>query len=234
LADGKILALVASSTPDRPSELGDWLVRTVVTGTQEYVDLPDEHLFPRLQKAQAVAITSPRAARWVAGRDFPAQLLRPVLVSGPATGAILPDRWVRLIPPTTGGAAVAELAHAKGYFRLLYLGAEETAGTLERKALSLGLELEHLAIYRTVPIADLVARDRETLDSARALAFLAPSAVRHLAELDPHRFAFLSRRLPAVACGEATRVQLSDSGWRDVRLARGTSTAEIAAALEVP
>lgn len=234
MTEPRTLVVVGSSSSHRPSDLDGWVVRTVATATQETIDVPDSVLFPLLERAQALAITSPRAARWLAAREIPSRLVRPVIVSGPATGAILPDRWVRLVPSHSGGAAVAELAHERDHRRLLHLRAEETAGTLERRAQALSLDLSSIPVYRTVCAKDLSPADRLTLDSASSFAFLAPSAVRNLFELDSFRFEFLSRRFPSVACGEATRLQLVESGWRDVRLAKGASTAEILSALEAP
>ena len=179
-----------------------------------------------------MAITSPRAARWFAGREIPPHLLRPVLAAGPATGALIPNRWMRLIPASTGGAAVARMALEHGHVLLLYLGAEETAGTLEEQAKSLGVIVEHVAIYQTVAVEGLSKADRDTLDSSRTFAFLAPSAVRLLAEADKHRFEYLSRRAVAVAAGEATREQLRELGWRDVRACAGPSLREIVQVLE--
>jgi len=232
LTEPKTLVVVGSASSHRPAEWEGWTVRTVATATQEAIDVPDSVLFAFLERAQAVAITSPRAARWLAGRDIPSRLVRPVIVSGPATGAILPDRWTRLVPAHSGGAAVAELAHERAHHRLLHLRAEETAGTLERRAEALELQLSSIPVYRTVCAKDLSPADRLAFDTAGAFCFLAPSAVKNLLELDAFRFEFLSRRFPGVACGDATRLQLEEAGWRDVRLAKGTTTAEILSALE--
>jgi uroporphyrinogen-III synthase len=226
------LVAVRSAPADPFEDLPGWSVGTVVVGRQEDVDLSDEVLFHALERNQAVAITSPRAARWLASRDIPAHLLRPVLVAGPATGALIPHRWTRLVPESTGGAAVARLALEHGHVLLLYLGAQETAGTLEGQAKSLGVIVEHVAIYRTAGVEDLSQSDRDALDSSRAFAFLAPSAVRFLAEADVHRFEYLSRRAVAVAAGEATREQLRELGWRDVRASVGSKLQEIVQALE--
>ena len=234
MPDAPVLAILASAPGHKGLAVRGWTPQIVATGRQEFVSVDDPLFLPLLDAAQALVLTSPRAARWLAARDVPAASLRPVLVSGPATGALLPDRWMRLVPPSSGGSAVADLAASRGLSRLLHLCAEETAGTLERRASALGLELSRLVVYRTAALPDLSPADRDVLDRARATVFLAPSAVRHLAELDPHRFEFLSRRLVAVACGEATGEQLLRSGWRTVRLARSTSAADIAAILEVP
>ena len=232
MTDRRRLVVVRSASADPFEELPGWSIGTVVLGRLEEVDLPDGILFEALERNQAVAITSPRAARWLAGREIPAHLLRPVLVAGPATGALIPDRWTRLVPESTGGAAVARLALEHGHVLLLYLGAEETAGTLEEQARSLGVIVEHIAIYRTAGVEDLSQADRDTLDSSRAFAFLAPSAVRFLAQADNHRFDYLSKRSIAVAAGEATRELLKELGWRDVRASAGPTLPEIVKALE--
>jgi uroporphyrinogen-III synthase len=223
---------VRSAQADPFEEPPGWTVGTVVVGKQVDVDLPDEVLQQALERNQAVAVTSPRAARWLASREVPAHLLRPVLVAGPATGALIPNRWMRLIPESTGGAAVARLALEHGHVLLLYLGAEETAGTLEEQAKSLGVIVDHVPIYRTVPVDDLAQADRDLLDSSRSFAFLAPSAVRLLAEADQYRFEYLSKRGVAVAAGEATRDVLRELGWRDVRACDGPSVQEIVRTLE--
>ena len=224
--------MVRTASAESFEDLPGWSIGTVVLGKLEEVHLPDEILFPALEWSQAVAITSPRAARWLAGREIPSHLLRPVLVAGPATGALIPHRWARLVPESTGGAAVARMALEHGHVLLLYLGAEETVGTLEEQARSLGVIVEHIPIYRTVGVEDLSTADRDTLDSSRAFAFLAPSAVRFLAAADHHRFDYLSKRSVAVAAGEATREQLRELGWRDVRASAGPTLPEIVRTLE--
>ena len=225
--------MVLRTAPAEPLEdLPGWSVDTVVLGRQESIDVPEPLLNRALERNQAVAITSPRGARWLADREVLPNLLRPVLVAGPATGALLPNRWTRLVPDATGGAAVAKLAAELGYVLLLYAGAEETAGTLEAQAKSLGVIVEHLPVYRTVGVEDLSKRDRDALDSTRSLAFLAPSAVRHLAEADNHRFDYLSRRAVAVAYGDATREQLVKLGWRQVLTCAGPALPQIVLALE--
>lgn len=226
--------MVRSAAADPFEDPPGWSVGAVVVGRQEEVDVPDDILFPALERNQAVAITSPRAARWLGAREIPSRLLRPVLVAGPATGALIPDRWTRLVPDSTGGAAVARLALEHGHVLLLYLGAEETAGTLEEEAKASGVVVEHIPIYRTAPVEDLSQLDRDMLDSSRAFAFLAPSAARFLAEVDSYRFDYLSRRSVAVASGEATREQLLELGWRDVRTGVGPTLREIVQTLEAP
>ena len=225
--------VVVRSAPAEPFEdLPGWSVDTLVLGRQESIEVSDVVLHRALERNQAVAVTSPRGARWLADRDVPPDLLRPVLVAGPATGALLPNRWNRLVPDATGGAAVARLAAERGFVLLLYAGAEETAGTLEEQAKNLGVIVEHLPVYRTVGVEVLAQRDRDALDSTRSLAFLAPSAVRHLAEADSHRFDYLARRAVAVAYGEATREQLAKLGWRQVLTCLGPSLPQIVEALE--
>jgi len=232
LTEPRKLVVVRSAPAEPFEDLPGWSVDTVVLGRQEPIDVPEASLHRALERNQALAITSPRGARWLADREVPPKLLRPVLVAGPATGALVPNRWTRLIPDDTGGAAVARLAAERGYVLLLYAGAEETAGTLEEQAKSLGVIVEHLPVYRTVGVEDLRPSDRDALDSTRSLAFLAPSAVRHLAEADSHRFDYLARRAVAVAYGEATREQLGKLGWRHVLTCAGPALPQIVQALE--
>ncbi len=232
LPERKRLVVVRSGQADPFEDLPGWSIATVVVGKQEDVHLPDQILFHALERNQAVAITSPRAARWLGAREIPAKFLRPVIVAGPATGALIPDRWTKLVPEYTGGAAVARMALEHGHVLLLYLGAQETAGTLEQQAKTLGVIVEHIPIYRTVAVDGLTTSDRDTLDSSRAFAFLAPSAVRFLADADVHRFEYLSMRTVAVAAGEATREQLRELGWRDVRASAGPTLQEIVQTLE--
>jgi len=232
LTEPRKLVVVRSAPADPFEDLPGWSVSTVVLGRQESIEVPEATLHGALERNQAVAITSPRGARWLADREVPADLLRPVLVAGPATGALLPNRWTRLVPHATGGAAVARLAAERGYVLLLYAGAEETAGTLEEQAKSLGVIVDHLPVYRTVGVEDLRQPDRDALDSTRSLAFLAPSAVRHLAQADGHRFEYLARRAAAVAYGEATREQLGKLGWRHVLTCAGPALPQIVQALE--
>jgi len=232
LTEPRKLVVLRSAAAEPFRDLPGWAVSTVVLGRQEMIDVPDSVFQAALERNQALAITSPRGARWLAEREVPADLLRPVLVAGPTTGALVPNRWTRLIPSITGGAAVAGLAAERGYVLLLYAGAEETAGTLEEQAKSLGVIVEHLPVYRTVGVEDLRQQDRDALDSTRSFAFLAPSAVRYLFEADSHRFDYLSRRAVAVAYGEATREQLGKLGWKRVLTCAGPALPQIVQALE--
>jgi uroporphyrinogen-III synthase len=59
---------------------------------------------------------------------------------------------------------------------LLHAGAEETRGGLERLAEEQRARIEHVAIYRTVPLAPLPDAEREALNVDVAL-FASPSAV---------------------------------------------------------
>lgn len=228
----RTLVVVRSADSDTLADVPGWEAHTLVVGRQEWFDCPDEELHAALQRCRAVAVTSPRSARWLAQRRIPPRFLRPALVAGPGTGAILPDCWKRFAPQKTGGAAVAHLAAELGHKRLLYLSAEESAGTLERQAAVDGVEVERLCIYRTVGVENLSQADRDALDSTRALAFLAPSAVRMLAEADHHRFEFLSQRAVAVAPGKSTADQLRKLGWVDVLSAAGAAMSDLAKALE--
>jgi len=232
LTEAKKLVVLRSAAAEPFGDLPGWSVGTVVLGRQETIEVPEAVFHAALGRNQAVAITSPRGARWLANQDVPADLLRPVLVAGPTTGALVPHRWTRLVPTATGGAAVAGLAAERGYVLLLYAGAQETAGTLEEQAKRLGVIVEHLPVYRTVGVEDLRPQDRDALDSTRSFAFLAPSAVRYLAEADSHRFEYLSRRAVAVAHGEATREQLEKLGWKRVLTCAGPALEQIVQALE--
>lgn len=225
------LVVVRSAASDSLAEIPGWTVHPLVVGRQEWLDCPDELLHAALERCRAVAVTSPRAARWLARRKIPPHLLRPALVAGPGTGALLPDCWKRFTPEKPGGAAVARLAMDLGHARVLYLSAEESAGTLERQAEEDRVEVERLCIYRTVGLEDLSQPDRDALDSCRALVFMASSAVRMLADADHHRFEFLSRRAVAVAPGKATAEQLRKLGWANVVLSTGPALSDIAKAL---
>jgi uroporphyrinogen-III synthase len=226
------LVVVRSAVSDSLTDIPGWTVHPLVVGRQEWFDCPEEDLLAALERCRAVAVTSPRSARWLAQRKIPPRYLRPVLVAGPGTGALLPDCWKRFSPDKAGGAAVARLAMELGHARLLYLSAEESAGTLERQAEVDRVEVERICIYRTVVLDGLCQADRDALDSCRALVFMASSAVRMLAEVDHHRFEFLSRRAVAVAPGKSAADQLRKLGWADVRQAAGPTQADLAKALE--
>lgn len=207
---------------ERPP-LEGWTVHTVVLGEQAEDPSGDIDLARRMADKDCLIATSPRAAKWIRKQAIPADRRKPVFVAGPATGAFLAaDGWdVRVPALATGGEAATRMLAAAGFRRPLFVGARETAGTVEEACRSLDLDLDHLAVYATGARKDLDPSELPDPESVQAAAFLAPSAVRFLERLAPVYFRQLARTRPATACGEATLQALRELEWRDIRPASG-------------
>ncbi|HNY31960.1 MAG TPA: uroporphyrinogen-III synthase [Fibrobacteria bacterium] len=229
----KILAVVRSAEPDHRRDVEGWDVRQVVLCRQDPVEVSSEVLERALEGVQALAVTSPRAAVWL--DDRPEAILRgfPVLTAGERTASFLVG-WNTFVPATgVGGRAVADLAGAEGIQKLLFVGASETAGTLEEACRAAGIECRHLAVYKTEIVSKVPEEDLQALREAHACAFLAPSAVDALVRLRPDVVLSLASK-PAAASGIRTLESLRRWGWKDVREAQGPSLEELAAACDGP
>jgi len=227
----RILAVVRSAEPDTSRTVEGWDVRQIVVCRQDPIEVSASDLEQALEGVQALAVTSPRAALWLDGR--PEALLRnlPVLTAGERTASFLAG-WNTFVPRQgVGGRAVADLAGSEGIRKLLFIGASETAGTLEEACRALGIECPHLAVYKTGIVDAVGPDDLQSLRQARACAFLAPSAVDALVRLRPDVVLDLAGR-PAAASGTRTLETLRRWGWKDVREAQGPSLEELAAACE--
>ncbi len=219
----KLLALFRTAQAAERPPVPGWIVRTVVLGEQSGSASDDTDLAGRLADKDCLIVTSPRAATWISKQESSPERRKPVFVAGPATGAVLAnDGWdVRIPALATGGEAAVRMLAAAGFRRPLFVGARETAGTVEATCRSLNLDLEHLAAYATRARKNLDPSELPDPVIAQAAAFLAPSAVRFLETLAPVYFRQLAQTRPATACGEATLQVLRDLGWRDIRPASG-------------
>lgn len=198
-----------------------WEIRTVVLGEQRAIPDAGRNFASRLVGRDCVIATSPRAARWLIELELDPSLRIPLFVAGATTGSRpLNAGWDVRVSATPGGESATRLLHSQGFRRPLFVGASETAGTVEQAARSLGLDLRHLAVYSTIPDGGVTARTLPEIDSTDFVAFLAPSAIRFLQDLAPEYFASISAEIPAVVAGVATRLALQDTGWRDIRTAR--------------
>lgn len=195
---------------------------SVVLGEQREIPQASTRLASRLAGRDCMVVTSPRAAEWLSRQELSLDSRLPVFVAGPATATVLTQTgWDTRIPRGTGGAEAVTLLAGQGFTRPLFVGAEETAGTVEDACLGRGLDLDHLPVYATVPDSGLTESDIMESVGDGHIAFLAPSAVRFLRELSPTLFAKLSVTRPAAAAGQATRQILSEYGWLDIRTAPG-------------
>ncbi|MBK9576153.1 MAG: uroporphyrinogen-III synthase [Fibrobacteres bacterium] len=230
----RILAVVRSAEPDERRGVDGWDVRQIVVCQQESLEIDFARLEKALEGVQALAVTSPRAALWLDGRTESVFRDLPVLSAGERTASFLPG-WNTFVPPdgAVGGRAVAALAGSEGISKLLFIGASETAGTLEQACRDAGIECEHLAVYKTRFVDSIPQADLEALRGATAVAFLAPSAVDALVRLRPDVVLELARR-PTTAAGEKTLAALRRWGWQDVREADGPALEELAAAVDDP
>lgn len=229
-ASDRLLVVVRSATPERPDALAGWDVRNLVVARQVEVPSDRADFLAALERAPSLAVTSPRAARWLASQGVPEWSRRPVVVAGPRTAENLPG-WECIVPDGLGGAAVGEVLSRLGWSKALYLCADETAGTLEASCIAHGIELVRWICYRTIPVEELDDQASVDLDLAHSLAFLAPSAVDFLRSLAPDAFARAARFVPAVASGAETCRRLRASGWGEVLQAEGPTLSQLAHAL---
>lgn len=229
--DRRILAVVRSAEPDERRGVDGWDVRQIVVCRQEPLPVGAAQLEQALEGVQALAVTSPRAALWLADRTESALRRLPVLVAGEKTAAFLMG-WNVFVPPQeVGGRAVASMAGSEGISSLLLVGASQTAGTLEEACAESGIACRHLAVYKTGFVDALGEEDLAALREATATAFLAPSAVDALVRLRPDLVLQLAGR-PTCAAGEKTLQALRHWGWKDVREAEGPSLEELAASVD--
>lgn len=191
----------------------------ILTGTVVDLEVSQAPLERALREGWALAVTSPRAARWLAGLG-PGVPRGRLYVSGERTGRIAAAGGWRVVVPegASGGDATARriLSEAERASRVLYVCGRETAGTLEAALSSAGLSLESLPVYALADRTSFDPSELEVLAACDAIAFMAPSCVRVFATLAPAAFADLSRRVPAL-CGPTTAIALRQALWRDVR-----------------
>ncbi|MEK7392636.1 MAG: glutamate-1-semialdehyde 2,1-aminomutase [Fibrobacterota bacterium] len=221
MPDRVLVVFRSAAAGDRP-DIPGWKIVPVVLGEQREIPQAATRLASRLVGRDCLVVTSPRAAEWLARQDLSAGSRLPVFVAGPASATVLTENgWDTRIPAGTGGAEAVALLVDHDFCRPLFVGAVETAGTVEDACQRRGLDLDHLPVYAAAPRADLTESDITASVGDGHIAFLAPSAVRFLRDLSPTLFATLSVTRPAAAAGQATRQILSEYGWNDIRLAPG-------------
>jgi len=127
-----------------------------------------------------------------------------VAAVGPATARALEARGIAVNVLGDGGGT--ELAIAWGYAqgqRLLLPQAYEAHPDLERTLTEAGAELTIVAVYKTLPIANV---DPEPFRTADRIEFFAPSAVRAYADLNVETDASFG------GIGLTTRAAMSKAG----------------------
>lgn len=231
----KSLTVFRTSTTAERLPVSGWDLRTVVLGMQTPIPEAVHDLVARLVDRDCVIATSPRAAQWLIDVDLDPALRLPLFVAGTTTGSRpLNAGWDVRIASTPGGESATRLLHSQGFRKPLFVGARETAGTVEEAAAQLGLDLSHLAVYATVPRRDLPASGLPRLEETDFVAFLAPSAVRFLKELAPSYFAALASKSTAAVAGSATFHALRRTGWRHIRLASAPDLVSLTLSLGDP
>ncbi|MEN9306719.1 MAG: hypothetical protein RL173_651 [Fibrobacterota bacterium] len=221
MPDRTLVVFRSAQTAEKP-DLPGWKILSVVLGEQREIPQAAHRIASLLEGRDCVIVTSPRAAGWLARQDLSPAFRLPVFVAGPATATVLSENgWDARIPTGTGGAEAVALLVDQDFSRPLFVGAQETAGTVEEACRRRGLDLDHLPVYATLPRVDLTDSDIAASVGDGHIAFLAPTAVRFLRDLSPALFATLSVSRPAAAAGLATRQILSELGWLDIRLSTG-------------
>lgn len=182
-------------------------------GTTEPVERDPGEVAAWAEGAVALLCTSPRGAAWAVANLDPRL---PAFASGGATLAVLRRTFVRAIPPAgdPGGAGAARALLASGLVpgKLLFPGAEATAGTAEQALAGTPWRIAPLSVYRTLPRPSLSGEERQILLEAAAVVFASPSSAAFLAGLDPRLWDRL-RLGAALATGGTTAEALAGRGW---------------------
>lgn len=223
----RTLAVFRTAQPDGRAAPPGWKLLTLVLGRQAELPVAAAELASMLEGRDSLVVTSPRAAKWLS--DHATGIRLPVFVAGPSTGIVLSGAGLDARAPAmaTGGEAAVRMLVAAGFRHPLFVGARESAGTVEAACASQGLDLAKLSVYATGTSPELSASDLPAPSGIDAAVFLAPSAVRMLRELSPDGFRALAESVPAAAAGEATLQALRDAGWRDARPAPGPELTQL-------
>lgn len=159
-------------------------------------------------QADAAVITSRHAARWFVRncRRFEGV----VVAAGPATARILEEDGVAcIVPARQGGKAALDELQAVPGARILFPCGETTAGTVEARALELGLGLERLPVYRLGKIDSLAVPG-----SFDAVAFWSGQMVVFFKDAVGESRWDRIRRLPVLCLEGTSREALRSHGWQ--------------------
>lgn len=196
-------------------------IREIRTSRELDLGASYEPLRVAVASGRPVAVTSPRAARWIA--SAPSDIPRASIVcSGGRTARLLESGgWIAQVPAEgSGGASAARriLSSTLGGTAgpVLYVHGRETAGTFEEAMAAAGRAFESFPVYALEDRSEFDPGEIGALDGCDAIAFLAPSCARVLASAAPVHFIRLRDGRPALA-GPTTAAALRVLGWRDVR-----------------
>jgi len=210
-------------------------IREILTSSVIDLGVPPDRVREAVLAGDAIAITSPRAAQWLASLD-PGIPRGRVFCSGSRTARILSNGGWEAIAPAAGSGGEATARQILSTCpdagaRILYVHGRETAGTFERELASSGRTRESLVVYAMEDRAAFDSGETNALEACDAVAFLAPSCLRILEHHLPAILSHLSRTVPALA-GPTTASALRSLGWLDVREASEPSCAALLSLLD--
>lgn len=202
MSGNRRLLLVRSQEDESSLELLGWdLIPLVVN---RVVDLPT----PWTGVCDAVIVTSRNAVPWLA-RELKG-FAGPVGVSGPATAQKVRQAGFRCtVPESWGGEGALRALDLPAGSKVLFPCGMRTAGSVERTAEALGLELIRVEVYRLEPCGPSC---QSVPQEVEGVIFLSGQMVRHFHEQDWISTSRGLRALPAL-CTDSARVELLALGW---------------------
>lgn len=202
LSGNRRLLLVRSQEDESSLELPGWdLIPLVVN---RVVAVPT----PWAGVCDAVIVTSRHAVPWLA-RELKG-FAGPVGVSGPATAQKVRQAGFRCaVPETWGGEGALRALELPAGSKVLFPCGMRTAGSVERVAEALSLELIRVEVYRLEPCGHSC---EAMIQDVEGVIFLSGQMVRHFHEQEWASHWQRLQALPAL-CTESARVELSALGW---------------------
>lgn len=202
MSGNRRLLLVRSQEDESSLELPGWeLVPLVVN---RVVDLPTSWA----GGCDAVVVTSRNAVPWLA-RELKG-FAGPVGVAGPATAQKVRQAGFRCaVPEIWGGEGALRALELPAGSKVLFPCGVRTAGSVERVAEALGLELIRVEVYRLEPCSH---SGTDIPREVEGVVFLSAQMVRHFHEQEWTSSSHGLRTLPAL-CTESAQAELQALRW---------------------
>lgn len=202
LSGNRRLLLVRSQEDESSLELPGWdliplVVNRVVTVPATWIGVCD-----------AVVVTSRNAVPWLA--QAMEGFEGPVGVSGPATATKVREAGFRcVVPETWGGEGALRALDLPVGSKVLFPCGTRTAGSVERVAQALELELIRVEVYRLESCSPTY---KVWFGDVEGVIFLSGQMVRHFQESTLSSRSHRLQALPAF-CTPSARVELVALGW---------------------
>jgi hydroxymethylbilane synthase len=219
------LRVALAGSAEGPSEIGARLeqlgARVVHERVIGFEDLPADGLrerIARLRPGDALCVTSREAARRLAGVTPPAGVT--VAAVGPASARAIAASGLTADVVGEGGAReLAERLNLASGARVLFPCAEDARDDLEASLAAQGVEVDRVALYRTIPLGD--ARLHSGVD---ARVYMSPSSVEAALELER---ASPEHSAPRLALGRTTAEALAARGVEAEPASPGTCPMDV-------